>query len=281
MNTNHNEPTRSCFYYWFVEPLKSGYEDNGSLQPAFSIPVETQFGKCELALFCDSEGQPDFIRLKIPGFAGEDIQEFKQEHVELLQTVKEHLVSILRLTYDSETEIARYAMWAFPEDGKQYSYGISIQELQGQRPAFPAVAVRNAFVGTWDKRTEIKLLTDALDKKIPLQYRYLSLYKILENHFKKHGKWLNDELDAFLSQFSVEFNKMSIQLSLVQYLHALRDKCAHIRTGKDILGVTQLSLGQAAEVGRFIPFFRNVCIVLLNSISDGKFTLKLLSEKHE
>jgi len=278
MNTIHNEPTKSCFYYWFIEPLKSQYKDDGSLNPAFEIPVKTNFGKCELALFLDSEGRPNFVRLIIPGFAKEEL---KQEHAELLQVVKEHLLSILRLMYDSKTEIARYAMWAFPEDVKPYSYGVSIQELLGQRPAFPSAAVHNAFVGTWDKRIEIKLLADALDERIPLQYRYLSLYKILENHFKKRGKWLDNELNAFLCQFSDEFKKMSIHRPLVQYLHALRDKCAHIKTGKDIFGVTQLSLRQAAEVERFLPFLKNMCIVLLNSISNSKFTLKQLSEKHE
>lgn len=244
MNTIHNEPTRSCFYYWFVEPLKSRYKDNGSLEPAFSIPVEAQFRKCKLTLFCDSEGQPDFIRLKIPGFAGEELQEFGQEHVEILQSVKEHLLSILRLMYDSKTEIARYAMWGFPEDGKPYSNGISIQELQGQRPAFPSTEVHNAFVGTWGKRTEIKLLADALDEQIPLQYRYLSLYRILENNFKKHRTWRKGELETFLAQFSDKFDEMGISIPLINYIHSLRDRCAHITIGKDISGVTQLASGK-------------------------------------
>lgn len=278
MNTIHDEPTKSCFYYWFIEPLKSQYKDNGSLNPAFEIPVNTKSGKSELALFLDSEGYPNFIRLIIPGFIKEEL---KQEHAELLQVVIEHLLSILRLMYDHEIQVYPIKMWAFPEDGKPYSHGISIQQLLQQRPAFPAIAVRNSFIGSWNSRIEIKLLADALDKQIPLQYRYLSLYKILENHFKKRGKWLDAELKAFLIQFSDEFEKMNIHYSLVQYLHVLRDKCAHIKTGKDVLGVTQLSLRQAAEVERFLPFLKNMCIVLLNSASDGKFTLRQLSEKHD
>lgn len=281
MKMNQDEPSRSCFYYWFIEPLKSQYKDDGSLNPAFKIPVKTnRFEKCELALFLDSGGRPDFIRLIIPGYAGDELkQELKQEHVELLQVVKEHILSVLRLMYDSKTEIARYVMWAFPEDAKPYSYGISIQELQGQRPAFPSAAVHNAFVGTWDKRTEIKLLTDALDERILLQYRYLSLYKILENHFKKRGKWQKSELKEFLSQFHAQFEGLSISLPLDNYIHTLRDKCAHIKTGKDVLGVTQLNPQQAKEVGRFLPFLKNICMTLLNSVSNGKFTLRHLSEK--
>ena len=77
---DQGEPSRSCFYYWFIEPVKSRYKDDGSLHEAFRIPVRTHFGNCELALFLDSEGQPNFIRLKIPGFAGEELkQELKQE----------------------------------------------------------------------------------------------------------------------------------------------------------------------------------------------------------
>jgi hypothetical protein len=277
MKMNRGEPSRSCFYYWFIEPLKSQYKDDGSLNPAFTIPVKTNFGECELTLFLDSEGHPDFIRFKIPGFASEEL---KQEHAELLQKGKEHLLSILRLIYDPKTQVYPIHMRVFSEDIKPH-FNVSIQELLGQRPSFPSVAVRDVFVGTWDKRTEIKLLTDALDERIPLQYRYLSLYKILENHFKKRREWQKTELKAFLSQFSAKFNEINSNLPLDKYIHALRDKCAHIKTGNDILGVTQLSQRQVAEVERFLPLFKNICITLLNSASNGKFTLKQLSEKPE
>ena len=90
-----------------------------------------------------------------------------------------------------------------------------------------------------------------------------------------------NELKAFLSQFSTEFDKMNINLPLDNYIHALRDKCAHIKTGKDILGVTLLSPEQIVEVETFLPVLRNMCIVLLNSVSNGKFTLKQLSEKEK
>lgn len=275
---DQGEPSKSCFYYWFIEPLKSQYKDDGSLNAAFEIPVKTQFENCELALFLDSEGQPNFVRFRIPGIRNDELE---QKHAELLQTVKEHLLSVLRLMYDSKTQIAPVAMWAFPEDGKPYSYGISIQQLFGQRRTFAATAVRNVFIGTWSKRTEIKLLADALDERIPLQYRYLSLYKILEHHFKKRGKWQKNELKAFLSQFSDKLNKMSISTPLDNYIHSLRDRCAHIKTGKDISGVTQLSQRQAAEVETFLPFMKNICTTLLNSVSNGKFTLKHLSEKQD
>jgi len=267
---SQGEPSKNCFYYWFVEPLKLQYKDDGSLPPTFEIPVETQFGECQLALYFDSEGRPNFVRLMIPGFAKEEL---KQEHAELLQVVKEHLLSILRLMYDSKIQVAPVTMWAFPEDGKPYSYGISIQQLLRQQPVFPTIAIRNAFVGTWGKRTEIKLLADSLDERIPLQYRYLSVYKILEGHFRKRGKWREKELKAFLGQFSVAFDKMGITIPLHNYIHALRDRCAHIKTGKGATGVTQLSQRQAAEVQRFLPLMEDICISLLNSVSNGKFTL--------
>jgi len=278
MNTIQNEPSKSCFYYWFIEPLKSQYKDDGSLNPAFKIPVKTnKFEKCELALFLDSEGQPNLIRFNIPGLENEEL---KQEHAELLQIVKEHLLSILRLMYDSNAQIAPIHMRTFSEDGKPH-LSIATQQLQGRRAAFSATAVRNVFIGTLSKRTEIKLLTDALDERIPLQYRYLSLYKILENHFKKRGRWRENELKEFLNQFSAKFDVISTNLPLDKYIHALRDKCAHIKTGRDILGVTQLSQRQATEVERFLPMLKNICITLLNSVSNGEFTLMQITEKYK
>lgn len=278
MNTIQNEPSKSCFYYWLIEPLKSYYKDDGSLNPAFEIPAKTRFGECKLSLFVDSEGHPNLVRLIIPGVAKEKLE---RDHTELLQEIKEHLLSILRLMYNPKTQVAPFAIWAFSEDGKPHSFGVSIQQILGQLPAFPATAIRNVFIGTWSKRTEIKLLTDALDDRIPLQYRYLSLYKILENQFKKRGKWQENKLNVFLIQFSAKFDELSITIPPNKYIHTLRDKCAHIKTGKDISGVTQLSSRQTAEVERFLPLLKNICISLLNSVSNGKFTLIQIPEKHE
>jgi len=271
---NRGEPSPNCFYYWFIEPIKAQYKDDGSLNPAFKIPVKTNLGECELAPFLDSKGHLNFIRFKIPGYASEELQ---QEHAKLLQKVKEHLISILRLMYDSKTQVYPLHCQASSKDGKPHLY----VKLLEQRPTFPATSVRDMLIVTWSKSTEIKLFTDALDERIPLQYRYLSLYKILENHFKKRRRWRENELGEFLSQFSTGFDEISTKLPLVNYIHTLRDRCAHIKTGKDILGVTQLSQRQVAEVERFLPLLKNICITLLNSASDGKFTLMQLSENPE
>jgi len=176
-NMVRGKASKSCFYYWFVEPLKSQYKDDGSLQAAFEFPVKAKFGECKLALFLGPEGLPNFVRFKIPGFTSEEL---KKEHVELLQVVREHLLSMLRIMYDSTTQFAPVQMWAFLEEGKPYSQGISIQQLLGNR-IFHTTAIHNAFIGTWSKRTEIKLLADALDERVPLNtvtFHFIKYWRI-------------------------------------------------------------------------------------------------------
>ncbi len=265
------DPDKLLFYYWFFEPLKSEYQDDNSINPILEIPVKTNDGECRLSLFFGIDRRPSFMRFSIPGYEKEEI---KEEHSELLQTVKEHLLSILRINYDSNLQLAPYTMWAFPESGKPYSYGITLKQMVTKWTELPVKTIKNAFIGTWSKRDDMRLLSDSLDPRIPLQYRYLSLYKIIENAFKARGKWNKKELKEFLNQFEDDYKKdIRTKSSLYSYIHNLRDKCAHIKTSKNRYGVTYLSNRQVVEVNKFLPFMRKMCVNLLNSLSGGKYKI--------
>jgi hypothetical protein len=133
--------------------------------------------------------------------------------------------------------------------------------------------MRRLFVGTFEDRVDVCLLVDGLDDKIPLQYRYLSLYKILERHFKRRGKWQKTLLDSFLSRFAHLPGAVKDKGTSARHLHALRDLCAHIKTNRDTEGVTQLNQKDTEKVANVMPFLAEVCVTLLNEKAGGRFTI--------
>jgi hypothetical protein len=48
------------------------------------------------------------------------------------------------------------------------------------------------------------------------------------------------------------------------YIICLRDKCAHITTGKDVIAITQLSNKDMAEIDKFLPLMTRICVRALD-----------------
>ena len=118
------------------------------------------------------------------------------------------------------------------------------------------------------------MLIDGLDGHIPLQYRYLSLFKIIELNFKIGKKWKSEQLKDTLKPFEAIFNQEGFAKTLYNLIHELRDKCAHIKTGKDIFGVTHLNQKEVAQVEKALPIMVNICISVLNVKSEGKIKIE-------
>ena len=125
-------------------------------------------------------------------------------------------------------------------------------------------------------REDIRLLIDAGNRYIPLQYRYLSLYKLIEIEFKHRGDWRKAELDRFLDPFASGFCKIGISKKPRAYLAELRGRCAHIKTGgkNERLGVTHLNHQEAAKVERILPILGEIAVAILNARGKGKVKIE-------
>lgn len=76
----------------------------------------------------------------------------------------------------------------------------------------------------------MSLLAEALNPAVPLAFRYLTFYKILELELRKNGYWTG--LDDYLKQYEQKFAGLhTSKAKLKNFLHNYRDKCAHIKTG--------------------------------------------------
>jgi len=258
-----------CYYYLIVEPLLPEYHDESTVEPASYAIVKTKSKEYKVSFFANNN-QLCMIRIDIPNVPSEIIPE---EDLEPIQTMKEHILSVLRLTYDHNVSLFPRPMWNFRKLGQTPSFHVKIDEMINPNFDLHVENIRNVFATTFPIRVQIKLFSDSQDKRLPLQYRYLSLYKLLELEFKKRGKWTN-EFQNFINRFEDDFKSLGKDKKLANYVHELRDKCSHIKSKKDILGVTQLSNRDMLEVHRFLPLMTKICLNMINEkYRDKGFSL--------
>jgi hypothetical protein len=265
-----------CLYYWIFAPLRGGIVDRPDRLPSFAIDVVDLDRKTyQVGLYCDEEGHPHFARCRIPDLADRSIPEAS---LPLLQSIREHLLSVLRLTYRIDTMLAQpQSAWAFIENDKPPTVDLKVKELGGAKE-FVAESAKDLFIHSYQIRELVRLYSDGVDPRIPLQYRYLSLYKILENKYRHHGHWNKLELSRLLARFSKEAAEAGVSGEVANTLHDLRDKCAHIKTGssgkREMLGVTHLNLKEVSRVEKVLPLMRAACALVINERAEGKFELR-------
>jgi hypothetical protein len=251
---------KTCYIYYPLEPILEEYHDDESKTPATRITVKTKEKDYEVALFADEpNSRITLVRIAVPNCTDEKIPE---EDLPIVQSLKEHMLSVLRITYDNRATLWDINWWTFIEEGAPRSTGLLVKQIVQGKPDFNNI--RNVFVATHLIRNKLRLLTDARDPHVPLQYQYLSLYKLLESEFKSEYGF-SKELYGFLDSFQKEFRDLGLSTRLLRnYIHELRDRCAHIVVGKGRAGVTQLSNKDALEVTKFMPLMIRICATRLN-----------------
>ena len=251
---------RECLYYWLVEPLGRSFRDEAGSVPAFEVPIETKTGTVYFAVFLDEHRLPAYARLRFPCGHEDHITE---DRLPLIQSVKEHFLSVLRLEFSEDAYLFPRPIWAFIDTGAQFSIGLDITVIEPTL-AFDPEVFRRMFSSSFKQREEVRLLLDGSDKRIPLQYRFLSLYRLLELLLRPDRQWKKEDLERAFVPYAERVNDAGFSRSPVNALHELRDSCTHIRNGGEF-GVTHLNLGQAARIEKFLPILIDVCIALLNS----------------
>ena len=264
----------TCYYYWLFAPVRGGLQDSPDVKPTWTTTVvDADQKKYELSLFLDDEGIPLFARCVLDGLEREALP---TDIEPLLLTLQEHLVTTLRLTYRADVMLTEPPIfYVFFAEGKDRELGIKI-EMHG-KDIFDPDSARNLFIHSMDMRDQLRTFTDGLDKRLPHQFRYLSFYKMLESRFRERGKWKSKQLDEFLAPFVGEFVKVGMHKNPAGIIHAVRDKCARIRTGRkgerEMLGVTHLNHPELPIVSQLLPIMRAICAELVNDRANGRFAV--------
>ena len=261
-----------------IEPVADRFLDTDEFVPAFETPVRYGRLSCDLALFVDREGLPIYARLTIPGLEGDEIP---TRLGPLIVKVREHLLTVLRLTFRGDVNLFPYFVYSFIEPASSYSFGLDMSIIRGKH-TFDIERSRRLFESGAKYMEELRLLVDGLDSRIPLQYQYLSLYKILELHYKPLGRWRHQELDRTLASFEEAFRDKGVAQRPSSYLHSLRDKCAHVRTGRgkrNSYGVSQLREEESRQVSDILPILADVCATVLNERSGGTLRIQHVGDR--
>jgi hypothetical protein len=248
--------------YWYF--ILNNSETKEFIDNENTIPLETAtiiFGKktFEIALLGNAQ-TIQMIRILVPDL---ELESFQESDLKIVQSIKEHMLSILRLNYDQNVG-AIFNVYNFRQKNEAPNLSFIFNT-----PLNSEFDVRNrmiigSFENSLNIRTQVQLLADTVRKDIPIQYRFLGLYKLLELEFKKGGKW-TDEFSDYIKEFQEEFEKLSLSArALENYIHELRDKCAHIKSNKDVLGVTELSQTDTLTVEKIIPLMTKIGAFIIN-----------------
>jgi hypothetical protein len=215
----------TCLYYWLVDPVQNGFLDTSESQPAFEIPIKTNKGVYKFAVFVSDSRNPEYARLTLPDLEEEKIP---NDLLPYIQAIREHFLSILRITYNPEATLFPRPFWTFLDDLSSYTMGFEIK--RNSNFSFDIERARNLFISYFPYRDEIRLFIDGNDNRIPLQYRFLSLFKIIELQFIKQGHWQEERIKALLDKYQSSFKDIGVEKPY-KHIRMLRDKCAHIKTG--------------------------------------------------
>lgn len=231
--------------------------------------------ECEVALYCDESNVPEFCRVKISSLNEEKVPD---AYLPILQAIKEHTLTVLRVLYRETTALAMVSsVWTFIPTGQPLSTGMVFQEFG--EDILNVDAVKNLFVNSFKIREVLRLFQDGVSPIVPLQYRFLSFFKLLENHFLHANRWDYAGLDAMLKPHEHCFTSMGFTKTARVTIFDLRDRCAHIKSNKGVLGVTHLNHAAAVNVEKVLPYLRSVCAQIINIRSEGTFTMNTSTEQ--
>ncbi|MCW5733709.1 MAG: hypothetical protein KIS73_06275 [Enhydrobacter sp.] len=252
------------YYYKMIAPVRECYRDDGT-RTLFQIPVLHESGaEMEVALIGEPSA-PESIRIRLEN----PTHNFTNDQWEAINHLAGYMLTTLRLVHDYSADFARYsgheiAAWTQADKEGRPTLNIDVKVMAGPPRHIPIDEVRNTFAHTFDNRALFNALADSQRTVLPIQYRYLCLFKVLEHEFKIAGKW-GDRLRLFLQPHDAEFQQLDCGPgTLLRAVNDLRDKAAHIKTGKrsDVVGITWRDAGRIEKV---MPLLHRI---VLNHIEE-------------
>jgi len=257
--------TKDCCYYFTVEPLQSEYKDEGD-SPLLEIPVETPRGSVTVALL-GKKNRIDAIRVRVPDCPGEQLTDW---HLRMIQTLKEHTLSVLRVCYEADIQLTPYAFWAYCNPGAPPGVGLEANLVVNPNYVLNADNIKNVFNQSYPAKEALRLLSDGVNPRNPIQFRYLALYLLFEREFKTGNKW-DKHFHQLVSRFEPQWRQLALSdRPLRTHIHVLRDRCAHVRGRGKHIGVNMLSQKDALELAKVLPLMLELARSTINERHSAK-----------
>jgi hypothetical protein len=264
-------PMPTLYHYTFLAPLRQEYRDDGS-EIILTIPCNIKGSRISEICLLGTDRTIYAIRVKIPSCPDKNISD---EENNKITSLVEHMLGVLRLTYDLKVDFVREGnsyiqLIGVVEDGQESNFEAKIWEEVFKDVNINVDSIRATFCRTVKIKDVVKLCADAVNSALPLQYRYLSLYKLFERDFTKNKKWAK-EFKELLQPFEGEFRALKLtKMELFAFIIDLRNKCAHIVLGKKKSpGILGLESPDARLVDVFMPLFVKIAGEHVNNKYKG------------
>lgn len=257
---------KTCYLYSLLAPVGEHFEDTrASPPPLVDIPIELKDGRqWGFAIL----GRPDKIlavRITIPEMEGPIID---PEDYKRYLKLRLFALDCIRINYDPTIEYFRqndavFSMHNFIEPEAGPNFQINIGQPLNPDYRVNAMGLKFLMAAPPDMRAIIHLLAEGNDYRLPIQFRFLSFYKIIELHYTiTTNKVFNEFIQPFLPSFQELYPEASTIGKLCTALGKLRARCAHIelKSGERGFSHPEAELEEAAKAMPLITRIAIQCI---------------------
>ena len=196
---------KTCYIYSFLAPIDDEeFKDNNDIPPLGTIPITRGTAPTREAAILGTPNRVKAFRLAIPDKEGDtldpaDLRKFFKYRKLMLDSI--------RLAYDPSAEFYRqddevFYAYNFTDAGEGPNLGLRIAEELNPDYRVNVEGIRRLFAVPVSLRPIIHLLADGSDSRLPLQFRFLSLYKIVEMHYRiTPNRQFNEFITPFIPLF--------------------------------------------------------------------------------
>jgi hypothetical protein len=259
---------KTCYMYSFVAPLDPELKDDGTVPPLGVVPVVITSRSTGVSRHLEAAilGIPNTVkafRFTIPDVNGETLD--PDDYKRFLR-YRNFMLDAIRICYEPTAEYFRhgdnvYVMYHFREPGESPALSLRIAEPINPDYRVNVEGLQRLFAAPDNLRPMVHLIADGGNFHLPIHFRFLSFYKIIEMHYKTitPNKTFCAFLKPLLPIFQAEYPDVTTCKQACSILKSLRDRCAHIVVGRGDLGFSHIAAEQD-EVFKAMPIVRHVAI---------------------
>jgi hypothetical protein len=200
------------FNYSPITPMIERYDDDGSRDLCKAEVSIGDAGEFEVSVV-GSANAIELIRVATLNSDGR----LTIKQVETVGKLVDHMLAVLRFTYRTDVDLIRFgestlSLGTHDKNGKP-NLSMTISEIFDQEFRVNPDNIRNTFIASMSIRHLMKLLSDTQNNALPLQYKFLSLYKVFELEFRVGRKW--PKLSETLAPYEDRYRALAVKLQEV------------------------------------------------------------------
>jgi hypothetical protein len=202
------------------------------------------------------------IRVSIPETDGPTID---SEDYKRYLKLRIYLLDCIRINYDASIEYFRrgdaiFSFHNFLEPDVGLNMAVRIREPPNPDYRVNSEGLKALIAAPPNMRPIVHLIADGSDYRLPLQFRFLSVYKIIEMHFAvTPNRAFSAFIKPFIPAFHAVYPDVVTVAELCKALSALRNRCAHIELTTGELGFSHPE-AETEELYNAMPIVKRIAI---------------------